>query len=96
MNYLKQPIHRSEAWLRAVASLDCVLCGAHGTQAAHRNESKGLALKVDDALTAALCPKCHAEIDQGKNLDRWERRQAMDKAILLTLIQLARRGLVKA
>ena len=95
MNYLKHPTHRSEAWRRAVASLDCVLCGAHGTQAAHRNEGKGMGRKTDDCLTAALCPACHTSMDQGKAY-RWEKRLAMDRAILLTLIQLARRGLVKA
>ena len=66
------------------------------TQAAHRNEGKGMGMKVDDSLTAALCVHCHAEIDQGKNLSRDERREAMDKAILNTLVQLTRRGLVKA
>jgi len=96
MNYLKQPIFRSEKWLRAVASLDCVRCDREGTQAAHRNEGKGMGIKVDDCLTAAICPTCHTEIDQGKNMTREERRQAMDDAILKTLVQLARKGLVKA
>jgi hypothetical protein len=36
MSYLKQPTYRSEKWLRAVASLDCVRCFKPGTQAAHR------------------------------------------------------------
>lgn len=94
--YLKESIHRSDKWLRAVASIDCVRCGSHGTQAAHRNEGKGMALKVDDCWTAALCPACHTEIDQGKHMSRDERRAAMNQAILLTLRELARKGLVKA
>lgn len=97
MNYIKQPIFRSEAWLRAVASLPCQACGMEmETQAAHRNEGKGIGIKVDDCLTAALCVTCHSQIDQGAGLTRAERRHAMDQAILKTLVQLARRGLIKA
>jgi hypothetical protein len=96
MNYLKQTIYRSEKWLRAVASLPCQSCGAEGmTQAAHRNEGKGMGIKVDDCLTAALCVECHLRIDQGADMTRVERRHAMDQAILKTLVQLARFGLVK-
>ena len=33
---------RSPKWLQAVRELEyCVLCGAYGVQAAHRNEGKG-------------------------------------------------------
>ncbi len=51
-----------------------------------------MALKVDDCLTAALCPTCHAEIDQGKDMSREDRRRAMDVAILKTITELARAG----
>ena len=96
MNYLKQPTYRSEAWLRAVASLPCVKCGIEGqTQAAHRNEGKSLGKKTDDCLTAALCVTCHSAIDQGKDLTREERRSVLDFAILMTLVQLAKNGLVR-
>jgi hypothetical protein len=89
--------HESEPWRRAVASLPCVLCGRQGrTQCAHRNEGKGMSIKTDDALSAALCDVCHAEIDQGSQHKRAERRARMDRAIRLTLAELARRGLVKA
>ncbi len=96
MNYLKQETHRSQAWLKAVASLPCQQCGIEGqTQAAHRNMGKGMGVKVDDALTAALCQDCHREIDQGKDLSRDERRSRLDAAILRTIVQLARLGLIK-
>ena len=96
MNYLKTPTFRSEAWRRAVASLPCVLCYREGqTQAAHRNLGKGLALKVTDAWTAALCTDCHTEIDSGKHLSRDERRSRMDVAILRTIKELADRGNLK-
>lgn len=90
----KDESFRSEAWLRAVRSIPCVFCGAP-VQAAHRNEGKGMGLKADDCLTAALCPPEHAEIDQGKNMTRDERRARMDRAIVLTLRELVRRGLVE-
>ena len=84
----------SEAWIRAVASIPCVFCGAP-SQAAHRNEGKGTGWKTDDCLVAALCPPEHAEIDQGKSMDRDEKRARLDQAIVLTLRELARRGWLK-
>ena len=83
----------SVPWRRAVASLPCVLCSREGdTQAAHRNEGKGIGLKTDDCLCAALCTTCHRDIDQGANLTREQRRERMDRAILLTVQALARAG----
>lgn len=88
-------IYRSKKWLAAVGSIEqCVLCGAWGTQVAHRNEGKGIGLKVDDSATAALCISCHHSIDNGNQLSRDERRQLMDRAIVLTVIQITRGGLV--
>lgn len=85
-------IYRSSKWLQAVREIDCcVLCGRWGVQAAHRNEGKGMGLKVDDCLTAALCPECHARIDNGRDMSRDERRAEMDRAIVLTLRELGRR-----
>ena len=92
----KTPLVRSSKWLAAVRSLEhCVLCGAYGVQAAHRNEGKGLSQKTSDCLTAALCMTCHHELDNGNKLNLSERRARMDKAIVLTLEELTRRGLVK-
>ena len=86
-------MYRSTRWLKAVREIECcVLCGKYGVQAAHRNEGKGFGLKVDDCLTAALCPECHARIDNGEDMSREERRAEMDRAIVLTLKQLANGG----
>ena len=91
----KHKPYRSEKWLRAVASLPCVRCGIVGqTQAAHRNFGKGMGVKTDDCFTAALCQRCHSEIDQGDTMSRDERRSVMDCAILETLRLLAIEGLV--
>ncbi|EAT6751328.1 hypothetical protein NUX59_004318 [Salmonella enterica] len=88
-------IYRNKKWLAAVGQIEqCVLCGSWGTQVAHRNEGKGMGIKADDCATAAICFTCHSEIDNGKSLSRDERRQLMDRAIVLTIIQIARRGLV--
>lgn len=92
MNWLKSITFKSPQWLRAVASMPCVQCGAPETQAAHRNEGKSLGKKTDDCLTAALCPRCHAEIDSGRDMSRDERRRALDGAILKTITGLARAG----
>jgi hypothetical protein len=95
MNQRQQP-YRSKKWLAAVGQIEtCVLCGAYGVQVAHRNEGKGMGQKVDDSLTAAICQECHHEIDNGRHLNRDQRRALIDKAIVLTLRELTRRELVK-
>lgn len=97
MNQLSQRVkpYRSVKWLAAVGQIECcVLCGTYGIQVAHRNEGKGMAQKVDDSLTSAICEGCHHSIDNGKNLSRDERRALIDKAIVLTLRELTRRGLI--
>ena len=87
---------RSAKWLQAVRELECcVLCGAYGVQAAHRNEGKGAGMKTSDCLTAALCPECHSEIDQGNQMDRNERRATMNAAIVLTVEALVKAGRVE-
>jgi hypothetical protein len=93
--YLKQPTYRSEAWRRAVASLPCVCCMREGSQAAHRNEGKGMGLKTSDAWTVPLCPSCHSEFDQGRRWDKQTKREMFDAWLILTIDALAREGLVK-
>ena len=91
--FFKHEPYRSQRWLRAVASLPCVRCWREGqTQAAHRNEGKGMATKTDDMLTAALCVECHQAIDSGSVMTREERRREMDRAIIETLRQLVLAG----
>ena len=92
---MKQTVTKDPQWLNAVSQIECcVLCGSYGIQVAHRNEGKGMGQKVDDCLTAAICPQCHHEIDNGNLLSREERRARMDRAIVLTLRELARREVV--
>ena len=61
---------RSKKLLKMVASLDCQACGSgHMVQAAHTNwgGGKGRGIKADDNQVAALCLKCHYEVDQCKD-----------------------------
>lgn len=80
--------------LRAVASQECGRCDSHESQAAHRNEGKGMQIKVSDALVAALCPRCHHEIDQGKDMTREERRREWDRAYVVTMQRMIERGVL--
>lgn len=92
----KEKPRKSSTWLSAVHEIEnCVLCGKYGIQAAHRNEGKGRGQKTDDALTAAICPDCHHQIDNDRHLSRDERRAMIDRAIVLTLKELFRRGLIE-
>lgn len=75
---------RDRKYLQRVAELPCQHCGVEGqTQAAHSNwaeHGKGRGIKASDEFTAALCYVCHAELDQGKNLSKAQRREMWSKA----------------
>ena len=74
---------RDKALLKRVAQLDCQHCGSgEMVQAAHSNwgGGKGKSVKADDNLVAALCLKCHWEIDQGVKLTKLERQEMWQKA----------------
>lgn len=79
-------LFRSKKLLEKLRECPCGICGAQdGTViAAHRNEGKGMGIKVSDALTAALCYQCHMTLDQGKDLSREERRNLWNKAFINT------------
>lgn len=98
MNYLKTPTFRSEAWLAAVRKLPCVCCKRDGpSEAAHRNEGKGMGIKTDDCYTVPLCHWCHQSFDQGVGFGtKHEKRVMFDAWWMLTIRDLAREGLVKA
>ena len=74
--------YRNKKLLEIVRDSPCQLCGAEdGTVvAAHSNQlrdGKGRSIKAHDYRIAALCFRCHADIDQGKmsredKQDLWE------------------------
>lgn len=87
---------RSEKLRRAVADQPCMNCGREGcTQAAHANLSeygKGMSHKASDAALMALCVDCHRELDQGKTMDKFERRDFQQTMIARTLTRLIEQG----
>jgi hypothetical protein len=91
----KPQTFRSEKLRRAVATLPCQACGLEGsTQAAHSNQGKGGAIKASDARIAALCVRCHTELDQGKTMCKADRRAFEDEMILRTYVALMEAGLI--
>jgi len=83
----------AKRWFQAVAELEtCVLCGHFGVQVAHENETRGMGQKSSPWNTAALCPTCHYELDNGKRLSQADRRSAMRQAINRTHDRLIRAG----
>lgn len=87
---------RSPKLLKAVRELPCQVCGAEdGTVcAAHRNEGKGMGIKVSDALVAAMCFRCHQSLDQGAAMTREERRETWNRAAIGTYQALFERGIL--
>ena len=93
---LKFNYFRSKKHLKNVAALCCQHCGVDGyTQAAHSNQlihGKGRGIKASDEFTAALCLKCHYELDQGKNLSKDKRIEMWENAHKRTVAELKRLG----
>jgi hypothetical protein len=94
--FQKHQYVRSKKLLKLVAGLDCQACGSgHMVQAAHTNwgGGKGRGVKADDNLVAALCLKCHYEIDQGKDMSKEERQEMWEQAHIATVKKLYIQGL---
>jgi hypothetical protein len=94
--FQKHSYVRSKKLLKLVAGLDCQACGSGNmVQAAHTNwgGGKGRGIKADDNLVAALCLKCHYEIDQGKDMSKEERQEMWEQAHVATVKKLYIQGL---
>lgn len=94
-------MYRSDKLLKSVRDCPCQSCGAmDGTiVAAHSNQmrdGKGRGLKADDYRIAALCHKCHTELDQGKNMSREERLNMWEDAHRATIGWLFENEKIKA
>jgi hypothetical protein len=92
--------YRSPKLLEACRKLECQHCGSDdGTVcAAHSNQSihgKGKGIKAHDCFVAALCWKCHFELDEGLATTREEKREMWNKAHNKTYLALFQRGLLK-
>jgi hypothetical protein len=71
-------MYRNKKLLEIVRQCPCQICGIEdGTVvAAHSNQlrdGKGKGIKAHDYRIAALCYKCHMELDQGCNLSKQDR-----------------------
>jgi len=86
-SYLKTQYVRNKRLLEKVASLNCQNCGHYQSQAAHSNwhGGKGRGIKASDNYVAALCLKCHTEVDTGNRLTKEERQEMWLFAHLKTL-----------
>ncbi len=90
-------VYRNKRLLEIVRELPCQHCGvSDGTVvAAHSNQlrdGKGRGIKCSDALIAALCYRCHAEIDQGSKLSKESRVEVWESAHKATIKELFERG----
>lgn len=92
--------YRNQKLLKAVRESPCQHCGAQdGTVvAAHSNQlrdCKGRGIKAHDYRIAALCYRCHADLDQGSKMSREERIQMWEDAHRRTIGWLFESGTVK-
>jgi hypothetical protein len=93
-------MYRNKKLLEACREMPCQHCGAEdGTVvAAHSNQlrdGKGKGIKAHDYRVAALCFKCHADIDQGKALTKHQKQYLWEEAHRKTIAQLFERELIK-
>lgn len=68
-----------------VGGLPCQLCGDYEVQISHSNEARGLGQKSAWWRVAAICPREHYEIDNGKTMTQLERRYYHALAELRTI-----------
>jgi hypothetical protein len=86
-------MYRNQKILEIVRNSPCQNCGSqNGTVcAAHSNQlrdGKGRSLKAHDFRVAALCFRCHSNLDQGYQMDKEERRELWEEAHRKTIAWL--------
>jgi hypothetical protein len=94
---MNQLIYRNKKLLELVRQSPCQTCGTQdGTVvAAHSNQlrdGKGRGLKAHDYRIAALCFRCHSELDQGTKMSKAERLESWDEAHRRTIGWLFENG----
>lgn len=90
-------MYRNKKLLEVVRNLPCQHCGIEdGTiVAAHSNQlrdGKGKGIKASDYRIAALCFKCHYDLDQGAKLSKQDRVNLWEEAHRATIGELFERG----
>ena len=91
--------YRNKKLLEAVREIPCQNCGTQdGTVvAAHSNQlrdGKGKGIKAHDFRIAALCYRCHADLDQGSKMSKEERKEVWEEAHRRTIGELFLRDLI--
>ena len=91
--------YRNKKLLEAVRDIPCQHCGTQdGTVvAAHSNQlrdGKGKGIKAHDFRIAALCYRCHADLDQGSKMSKEERKEVWEEAHRRTIGELFLRDLI--
>jgi hypothetical protein len=88
-------MYRNKRFLEKMREYPCAACGSDNSVAAHRNEGKGMGMKVSDALVTPLCVRCHYELDQGKEMSREERRDFWNRAYINNIQRMIESGDLK-
>lgn len=90
-------VYRNTKLIKLLRELPCQCCGrlSETVCAAHRNEGKGMGIKVSDALCAAMCSSCHFELDNGKALSKEDRRAMWNRAYIGTMQYLWEHGYIE-
>jgi hypothetical protein len=96
---MNQLIYRNKKMLELVRQSPCQTCGTEdGTVvAAHSNQlrdGKGRGLKAHDYRIAALCFRCHTELDQGTKMSKAERVESWEEAHRGTIGWLFEKGYI--
>jgi len=86
-------MYRNQRLLEIIRNSPCQNCGTqNGTIcAAHSNQlrdGKGRSLKAHDFRVAALCFRCHSNLDQGYQMSKEERTEFWEEAHRKTIAWL--------
>ena len=86
-------MYRNQRLLEIIRNSPCQNCGTqNGTVcAAHSNQlrdGKGRSLKAHDFRVAALCFRCHSNLDQGYQMSKEERTEFWEEAHRKTIAWL--------
>lgn len=105
---LKKSNHRDRKYLDLAHKVNecqmklpgvCIGYSYEGCEPAHSNnltDGKGQGLKSHDYKTAALCPACHKEYDNGKKFDKEAKRKYFEEAWKKTIDLYFKNGWVRA
>ena len=83
-------MYRNKKLLEIVRESPCQHCGIQDNTivAAHSNQlrdGKGRGLKCNDYRIAALCYRCHSDLDQGRSLSKDQRVEMFESAHRATI-----------